>query len=516
MAIVVSHIASDFESLTQAALRQVALADLIELRLDHIGHPGKEQLKSFFQACPKPVIVTIHGSEGFGDYSGTTEERLDLLYDAAEAGARFVDVDYRLSLELGEVPAPSHRIVSRHELGGTPEDPAELDAMLEEVRAVLYEGDVMKFITHAESTEDGLRYLRWLRTTKAVVGFCSGEAGTFTRALAPVFGSPFTYCAPALKRGESEEDGAHKTAPGQIRVNDLRALQPPGGINQETAIFGVVGNPIGHSYSPWVHGMALKGARLDAIYVAFEPSNFDTFLDLADDENYRGFSITAPFKEDAFRRAIQPEEGARRTAAVNTLVRESGGWRGSNTDVPAVRDTILKALEFHAKRTDRSGGALGLHAAKVLILGAGGAARAAAWAMCGMGASVTVAGRTLARAEAVAADLSCRAIEWDAIPTEEYDVLIHTTPMGGVGFQDQLVIPAEWIRPDSVVLDAIYRPIKTVLLSAALERGATPVPGGEWFVRQAIAQFRLFTRGEPDEQMMIKSFEHAHEALGNR
>lgn len=510
MAIVVSHLDSDFDALCARALRQAALADLVELRLDAIGHPGKEPLRRFFQACPKPVIVTVHGTEGFGEFQGSDQERLDLLYEAAEVGARFVDVDYTLSLDLGELPQPAHRIVSRHVHEGTPEDPAELDALLEEIQAVLYEGDVTKLITHAETTEDGLRYLRWLRTTKAVVGFCSGEAGSFTRVLAPIFGSPFTYCAPASQPGE---EGGRPTAPGQLRVGDLRAIAPPGGLNQETAIFGVVGNPIGHSVSPWVHGMALKGARLDAVYVAFEPSDFPTFLELVDDENYRGLSITAPFKEDAFRACVNPEDGARRTQAVNTLVREKGGWRGSNTDVPAVRDAVQKALVLHARRTEREGGPLEPREARVLILGAGGAARAAAWALRALDADVTVAGRTPERAERIAAELSCSAVAWDAIPDVPYDVLIHATPVGGSGHEGQLPIPAEWIRPDAVVFDAIYRPIRTPLLVAAHERGATPVPGGEWFVRQAVAQFRLFTGTEPDEELLAKSFEHAHEIL---
>ena len=507
MAIVVSHIGSDFNRLTERALCQASLADLIELRLDRCGHPGKEALASFFRASPKPVIVTVHGREAYGDFAGSTAERLDLLFDAAEAGARFVDVDYSLSLELGEVPAPCHRIVSHHELGGVPEDPAALDERLEAIREVLYEGDVTKLVAHAHSTEQGLRFLGWLRGTKAVVGFCSGAAGSFTRVLAPIFGSPFTYCAPANLPGE---DDAEATAPGQLRVNDLLALAPPGGVNQETAIFGVVGNPIGHSLSPWVQGMALKGARLDAVYVSFEPVDFDDFLDLVGDENFRGLSVTAPFKERAFARAGVLDEGAQRTGAVNTLVRDATGWRGWNTDVSAVRDALRCGLEAQAQRTGRA--ALALGQAKVLILGAGGAARAAAWAAGALGAEVVVAGRTFGRAEALARDLGCRAIRWEEIPDQDYDVLVHATPLGGPSSAGQLIIPAEWIRPTSIVLDAVYRPIRTPLLAAAQERGALPVPGGEWFVRQASAQFRLFTGVEPDEELLTKSFEHAHDA----
>ena len=218
----------------------------------------------------------------------------------ARAGAMFVDIDYRLSLDLGEMEGKCHRMVSRHELEGTPQDLEQFD---EDVRAVLYEGDAVKLVTHARTTEDGLRMLRHLRSVGGgLIAFCTGAAGSFTRLLAPIFGSPFTYAAGAELPGRPP---AEPTAPGQWRAGELRAAMPPGGLTPETAILGVVGNPVGGSWSPFVQGMALKAAKLDAVYVAFEPSDLATFLELADDENYRGFSVTAPFKEAAWSLAAQ-------------------------------------------------------------------------------------------------------------------------------------------------------------------------------------------------------------------
>ena len=515
MAIVVSHIGGDFDRLGERALRQAPLADLIELRLDRIGHPGKEKLTDFCRRSPKPVIVTCAGPEAFGTFAGSDEERLDLLQDAAEAGARFVDVDYRLSLDLGEVPAPCHRIVSRHELGGVPED---LDQALEEIQAVLYEGDVTKLVCHAERCEEGLRLLRWLRTTKGIVSFASGEAGRFTRVLAPIFGSPFTYCAPATMPDDVESEA---TAPGQIRVNDLRGLLPPGGVSQETAILGVVGRPVGQSWSPWVQGMALKAAKLDAVYVAFEPESLTDFLALADDENYRGFSITAPFKQAAYEASVLRDEAGERTRAVNTLLREveqgtqgSGAraesrWRGANTDVVAVRNTLEAAFRLHGRTAGRPASTAVAH---TLVLGTGGAARAAIWAVRSLGGRVSVAGRSFERAQALAQEFAGEAVPWEAVAELEYDALVNATPVGSAAQgADELVVPEAWIRPGSLVLDAVYRPIRTPLLAAAHKLGCTPVPGGEWFVRQAVEQFKLFTHSDPDEVLMRKAFEHAHE-----
>jgi shikimate 5-dehydrogenase len=146
----------------------------------------------------------------------------------------------------------------------------------------------------------------------------------------------------------------------------------------------------------------------------------------------------------------------------------------------------------------------------VLVLGAGGAARAVVHAAQGLEARVTVAGRTEARARALAQELGCEQAPWSAIPSLAYDVLVHTTPVGssqdGEGASP---VPPEWLRPGALVLDAVYRPIKTALLAAAHARGCTAVPGAEWFVRQAALQFRLFTRQEPDVALLRHAFEHA-------
>lgn len=505
MAIVISHLDTDLDRLLTRALRQAKLADLVELRLDAIGNPGEERLGAFCRECPKPVIVTVHGPEAFGDFSGEIDERLDILHTAARAGARFVDIDWRLSLALGEVERPCHRIVSRHETEGTPED---LEALHEQVREVLYEGDVTKLVTHATCVEDGLRMLAHVRANPGLVGFCSGEAGAFTRVIAPIVGSAFTYAAPADLPGLG---GGPPTAPGQIRVNDLLAMFPPGGISPETAVFGVLGSHARTSFSPRVHGMAFKAAGIDAVYLSFEPNDIDRFLDLAVDEVFRGFSVTMPFKRAALARASTSDATSRAIGAANTLLRERSGWRAANTDAPAVRETLERALEVHARR---GGAPTALAGARVLVLGAGGAAAAAAHAVREAGAAVAIAARRFEAAEALAARCEGRALRWDQAPSCEHDILVHTTPLGSLAAPGELAFPEEAIRPGSVVLDAVYRPLRTPLLEAAARRGATAVPGGEWFVRQAALQFRLFVERDPDEALLRAAFEHAHEAAG--
>jgi 3-dehydroquinate dehydratase/shikimate dehydrogenase len=499
--VVVSHIDADFERLASRALRQAALADLVEVRLDRLEEFRPDALADFVAACPKPIIASCPGPEAFGCFAGSDAARLERLRLAARAGCRFVDVDLRLSLELGEVPAPCHRIVSHHDVGGTPGD---LAALHEALREVCYEGDVMKLVCHAECAEDGLRVLNYLREEgRGLVAFCSGEAGAFTRLLAPIFGSPFTYAAPADLPGAPVGE---RTAPGQWRVNDLLAVMPPGGLSVETAVFGVLGGSARHSWSPRVHGMALKAARLDAVYLAFEPRSIEAFLELATDGCLRGFSVTAPFKVGAAARASSLDGASERAAAVNTLVREGAGWRGLNTDVGAVAETLAGALELHGREPGRPGN---LGQAHTLVLGCGGAARAVCQAVGEAGGRFTVAGRDAERAAALARELGGAGTPWEAIPSVAHDVLVHCTPLGGRGSEGRSPIPPEWLREGTLVLDAVYRPVRTALLSAARDRGCTAVPGGEWFVRQAAAQFRLFTARAADEGLMRAAFEHA-------
>ncbi len=495
MAIVVSLIEDDLDALAVAAERQAPLADLLELRLDRVRRPSEEELRALFQRLNKRVIVTIHGPEAFGCFEGDLDERCETLRSAARAGAAFVDIDWCYSLELGEVAGACHRIVSRHETSGTPENLMEL---VQEVEAQCYEGDLIKFVTHARSCEDGLRVMRLLRERgKGLVAFASGEAGSFTRYLAPILGSPFTYAAPADLPGAP---AGSPTAPGQVRVNDMLAISPPGGLGPETAIFGVVGNPARHSWSPRIFGMALKGARLDALYLPFEPQDMDAFLDLADDENFRGLSVTAPFKGVASQRAKVLDAQAQGAGAANTLVRDGEGWRAFNTDVEGVRETLTRG--FVALDQDAA-------ASRILVIGAGGAARAAAMAVQGLGASLLVAARRDEAAVELASAFGGEAIAWEALADCEHDALVHCTPAGSLAQPGALPFDEGVLRPGTVVLDAVYRPLKTPLLLAAVERGCVAIPGGEWFVRQAVLQFQHFTTSAPDEQLMRAAFEHA-------
>jgi len=122
---------------------------------------------------------------------------------------------------------------------------------------------------------------------------------------------------------------------------------------------------------------------------------------------------------------------------------------------------------------------------------------------------VSVASRKPERARVLAEELGCGHVPWEEIPALAYDVLVNATPVGSAAAPHEMPVPAEWVRPSCLVLDAVYRPIRTALLGCVHERGGTPVPGAEWFVRQAALQFRLFTHQEPDEALLRHALEGA-------
>jgi 3-dehydroquinate dehydratase/shikimate dehydrogenase len=477
MKLVLSHKAAGFEALARQAQAHVSAGDLVELRLDGIEAPREEDLRALIRRLEKPVIAAAHGPEAFGDFRGGDAERLELLRLAARAGAGYVDIDLRLASGLGDLPPGCRRIVSHHERERMPPDPG---ALLRELRLLAGEHGLVKLVAHAGCAEDGLRLLAALRAARGTrIGFSSGEAGRFTRVLCGLHGSEWTYCVPSARPGLPAPLPA---APGQWTPDELCAQLPAGGLSRETRVFGVLGNPVEHSWSPRLHTAALRRLRADAVYVPFAVRDLAAFLGLLDYPNYAGFSITAPHKEPAFRARAVTDESVQRLRAVNTLVRLDGIWHARNTDVLAVREVLRRAF-------GRTTIELPLEGLGVVVLGSGGAARAAVEAVQGAGGSAFVAARDMQRA----GELGAQAVGLEQLATFEYDGLVHCTPQGSLADPGKLPLDPRLLRPGMVLVDAVYRPRETPLVKAARERGCRVHGGGEWFVLQAAQQFELFS-----------------------
>jgi len=252
-------------------------------------------------------------------------------------------------------------------------------------------------------------------------------------------------------------------------------------------VFGLLGNPVGHSLSPPMHEAAYHELGLDARYVTFEPAPDDlgAAIEGARALGVAGLNVTIPFKRDALD-YVDPDDLAARIGAVNTVdfsTADAGTLpTGHNTDAAGVR----RAFAHHdVTLADRD----------AVVVGAGGAARATAFALADAGASVHVANRTVERAEELAAAVGDRATAGglDALDARvpDADVLVNATSVGME--EDRSPVPADALHADLAVLDAVYRPLDTRLLREARERGATTVDGAWMLLYQGVEAFELWT-----------------------
>lgn len=484
----------------QAEAARAAGADVVELRVDRIGDVAAVAAL-LAGPRPLPVIVTVRPTDEGGAWAADEAARRALLRELRRYRPEYIDVELAAWPEsqresprsdeeaaphgprASSAPAETRTIVSHHDLAGTPRDLGGVFARL----AAVAGADVRKVVFTAHTATDALHVLLELHRQpepRRWIALAMGEAGLATRVLARKFGALLTFATVAAG-GES--------APGQPTVAELRGLYGWDRGSPATQVYGVVGWPVAHSQGPLVHNAALAAAGIDGVYlplpIAPEPAALHEFLDLAAGHaelNVAGLSVTAPHKEAALAwldaRSGRASAAARRCGAVNTLTRTpQGEWHGDNTDGGAA----VAALQAAAERADLRGRA-------AAVLGAGGAARAVAAALQDAGCPVTLYNRSPARAAALARDLRCAWQPWAARADYAGEILINCTTLGLAPAVDASPLPAQALRPGTLVLDANYRPARTRLLCDAQARGCVTVSGVEMFVRQAAAQFALW------------------------
>lgn len=242
-----------------------------------------------------------------------------------------------------------------------------------------------------------------------------------------------------------------------------------------TVIAGVAGQPIAHSLSPLIHNAWIAAAGLDAAYRAFGPEDEAGLAALVADGRagrLRGLNVTAPFKEPALAAADEVSDVARLCGSANLLVFDGGRVRADSTD----GEGLMAALAEQAPRLDVVG-------RPILILGAGGAARAAAAALKAARAQVGVLNRTPERAERLAADLGVRVATPDDLASAALVVNALSVPPR---------IDIDALPADAVLMDMTYRPLLTPFLAAGRARGLTTVDGLAMLIGQARPSFRAF------------------------
>jgi len=260
--------------------------------------------------------------------------------------------------------------------------------------------------------------------------------------------------------------------------------------------FGVIGYPIGHSVSPEMHNAAFKALGLDAVYLKFEvkPDRLGEAILGARALGFKGLNVTIPYKESVLE-YVEPVGIARMIGAVNTVDLEE--MKGYNTDAYGA----LKALEEAGVEVEGK---------VALIVGAGGAGRAIAFALAERGALVVVTNRTESRGLKLAEDVrkvgDCMYHPYDRLEElkGKVDLIVNATPLGMKGFEQKLPVP-ESIVENVTVFDAVYNPPETPLISLAKRRGCKVVYGIDMLVHQGAEAFRIWTGIDPPIDVMKKA-----------
>jgi len=262
-------------------------------------------------------------------------------------------------------------------------------------------------------------------------------------------------------------------------------------------VYGLIGNPVGHSLSPPMHEAAYRELDMEARYVTFEPDAdaVARAIDGAEALGIDGLNVTIPFKQDVLD-LVDPDDLAARIGAVNTVDFSTSPPRGYNTDAAGVR----RAFTHHD---------VALSGAEAVVVGAGGAGRAVVFTLADACEAVHVANRTVERAESLAADVRRELPEAtvtaggldtldDRVPAA--DLLVNATSVGME--DDETPVPATLLHGDLAVLDAVYAPIETRLLREAAAAGATTIDGAWMLLFQGVVAFERWTdRDAPVDAM---------------
>jgi 3-dehydroquinate dehydratase / shikimate dehydrogenase len=480
--------------LLECAEREVDAGEsFFEFRLDYLENPliGVEAIRTFLGRHPECVVLaTCRRHQNHGRFNGSIEEQLHILEAAVEAGAHAIDLEVESAEGAAEkvnlLGGHARLILSYHNFEGTPQMEQVLRRMTR-IPAAAY-----KIVTTARKPSDNSRVLALMKAHPRVplIVLAMGETGVPTRVLSDSFGSLYTYAAPMTAEG---------TAAGQVCARQLRHLYRVEKLSKAARVYGVMACPVRHSISPMVHNRAFQAHRLDAVYLPFlvTPPQLRDFFAFAEQLPVAGFSVTIPHKQRVIRYLDFVEPLARRIGAVNTVWRKLGKWRGANTDAAGVSVPLGRRLR--------------LSKSSVLVVGNGGAARSAAFALADAGATLAITGRNPDRVRAFSKTCGAEPLTPEQAVQRGFDAVVHATPLGMVPHVNECFFNGP--IPGQVVFDLVYNPRNTLLLERAREQGKEIVPGLEMFIEQAVRQFEIWTGESPPRAAMEKA---AAEALDQK
>ncbi|AKG04258.1 MULTISPECIES: shikimate dehydrogenase [Salimicrobium] len=267
---------------------------------------------------------------------------------------------------------------------------------------------------------------------------------------------------------------------------------------------GLIGSPLGHSLSPWLHSNFLEQTELKGEYQLMEikPENFPEEISTLKDREMNGFNVTVPFKREIIPFLDSIDDRASRLGAVNTVVVQNGKWRGYNTDGDGYLESVRAVYPDIISSAER-----------VLIIGSGGAARGIAFSLSGLSLKIDVTNRTPSRAEELLSDLPeavrgrFLTLNEAALALDEYDWVIQTTSVGMAPKAEEIPIDVKKVKENALFSDIVYRPLETRFLLEAKRKGARVHYGHLMLLYQAAYSFALWTNEEVLPASLITEME---------
>ncbi len=405
-----------------------------------------------------PFIITLRSVEEVGYYNGSEDLRYKEILQLLALKPNYIDLEHTTDLNFIQKIKIHHPLVkiilSYHDFVQTPENLNEILNDMKKKPADLY-----KIACKANSTLDALRMLKFVKEfPENVIGLCMGEYGTITRII-----NTWTYACINEKSASAE---------GQLTLEILNDNYHFKSLNKDTAIYGLIGNPVDQSISHITHNRFFRAEKLNAVYVKMliKEEELNSFFKEIRSLNFKGLSVTMPLKQAVIPYLDEIDQKAFLISAVNTIVIKEDQLIGFNTDSSGA----LLALENITPVKNK----------KILIIGAGGACRAIAYESIQKGADCTILNRNLEKALKIAKDFQCHADSLDKIENYLfYDILINCTPM-------EMPFDSLYIKEETIVMDIRLK--RTMLLDEAILKKCIPIEGYEMFFYQALGQFKLW------------------------
>ncbi len=495
--ICVSVCAETVDEFIKKIERAAEIADVIELRIDCLRSRINGKLLDGINKTRKSFIgkllVTYRPKSQGGKADLTFQEREEFwihshIFEFVDWADIEEDIPETKSNNLWG-KAFETVIKSHHSFSTVPENVENILGSL-----TSNTDNIAKIAVKSNEITDSLAVWKLLKPAKSdnkqLIPIAMGEAGKWTRILGLAHGSPITYA--------SLEEG-NETAPGQISARDLIEVYRVKELDKQTEVYGIIGNPVSHSLSPYMHNAVFKHHKLNAVYIPFEVSNLDEFIKRMVREetreidwNLKGFSVTIPHKEAILKHLDFIDEDARKIGAVNTVKILDGKLHGYNTDA----EGFIEPLRNYYGDVQN---------ANIGIIGNGGAARACIYALKKHRANVTVFARNLEKNESLANEFRVQSSEFKVLENDfsSFDILVNTSPLGTKGeLENETPAIAEQIKNIHLAYDLVYNPIETLFLREAKSVEIPTIGGLKMLVAQGMKQFEIWTELDPPAKIM--------------